>query len=142
MNKYDERLYQEWLTYGKIIIGVDFDDTISPWKFKASEDLQEIDKLIQTLRTASETGAYITIFTACDTSRYEEIRQYCYKVNLKIDSINQNPINLPYGNSSKIYANIFLDDRAGLNESLDRLYRVMYMIRGKKASNLTIGENG
>jgi hypothetical protein len=64
------------------------------------------------------------------------------KVNLKIDSINQNPINLPYGNSSKIYANIFLDDRAGLNESLDRLYRVMYMIRGKKASNLTIGENG
>lgn len=27
-NKYYDRLYQEWLQYGKIIVAVDFDDTI------------------------------------------------------------------------------------------------------------------
>ncbi len=32
MKKYIKRLLEEWKTYGKIIIGVDLDDTTHPWK--------------------------------------------------------------------------------------------------------------
>lgn len=143
MNKYTKRLYHEWQQHGKIIIGVDFDDTISPWKFKSPEDLEQIDKIIQTLRIAHETGAYITIFTCSNPDRYGEIQEYCDKVRLPIDTINKTPFEIPegWGSHGKIYANIFLDDRAGLNEALDMLNTVMYKIRGEKANNLTLGES-
>lgn len=140
MNKYTERLYQEWKQYGKIIIAVDFDDTISPWKFKDKEDLEKLDRIIQTLRVAYETGAYIVINTSCNSDRYHEIEEYCEKVKLPINAINLNPINLPYGNNGKVYANILLDDRAGLDEALEMLNIAMYKVRGDKAINLTLGE--
>ena len=128
--KYFERLLKEWRTYGKIIIACDFDDTISKWSMES--DYKEV---IDTLKVAKQTGAYIVIFTACNSDRYDEIRSYCTEKGLEIDSINQNPIDLPYGKNGKIYANIFLDDRAGLNESLAILEMAMYTIRGEKASS-------
>ena len=108
-----DRLVTEWEQHGKIIIACDYDDTISPWK------------------TAKFTGAYLVIFTACDTQRYDEIKSYCKSKDLEIDSINQTPIDLPYGKNGKVYANIFIDDRAGLNESLNILESATYIIRGK-----------
>lgn len=142
MNKYKERLYQEWKQHGKIIIAVDYDDTLFPWKYKSQEDLQQLDKLIQNLRLAHETGAYITIFTCSAPDRHEEIQAYCESIKLPIDAINTNPIDLPYGKHGKVYANIFLDDRAGLIEAQQMLEDVMYMIRGERAKNLTLGEHG
>src|SRR5688572_4690263 len=96
-NKYISRLYEEWKKYGKIIIAVDFDDTVYPWGFKTEEDQQEFKKVVDILNIARDTGAYITIWSACDKNRFEEIRNYCKSKNLKIDSINENPIDLPYG---------------------------------------------
>lgn len=139
-NKYKTRLYQEWKQHGKIIIAVDYDDTLFPWKYKSPEDLANLDKTIQLLRTAKETGAYIVIFTCSDPDRHEEIQAYCEKIRLPIDAINSNPIDLPYGKHGKVYANIFLDDRAGLTESLEQLEEVMYMIRGDNAATLIAGE--
>jgi len=141
MNKYQNRLYQEWLQHGKIIIAVDYDDTISPWGFKEQEDLEQLDHTIQILRVAKETGAFITIFTACNEDRYDEIKEYCKTRGLIIDTINKTPLDLPYGKTGKVYANIFLDDRAGLIESLNTLETVMYKIRGKRAGYLTSGEH-
>ncbi len=142
-DKYLQRLYQEWTQYGKVIIGVDFDDTISPWKFKDPMSLEKIDKTIQILRVAHETGAYIVIFTACSADRYEEIQAYCEKVKLPIDTINKTPFDIPegYGRGGKIYANVFLDDRAGLDQALDMLETAMYMVRGNKAKGLINGES-
>lgn len=142
MNKYTKRLYQEWKQHGKIIIAVDYDDTLRPWSFKTEEDLIEIDKLIQLLKIAHETGAYIVIFTCSAPDRHEEIQKYCESIKLPIDAININPIDLPYGKHGKIYANIFLDDRGGLSESIERLESVMYMIRGENANKLILGEHG
>jgi hypothetical protein len=128
---YVERLESEWETHGKIIIGVDYDDTISPWKMNGFD----FERVIKTLKIAKETGAYIVIFTACSSDRDNEILAYCASKGLEIDRINENPIDLQYGNTKKIYANIFIDDRAGILESLDILELAMYRIRGKKASN-------
>ena len=127
---YLNRLMEEWRQHGKIIIACDFDDTISPWRFHDFD----YDKVIGILKEAKNTGAYISIFTACDPARYQEITDYCRNKGLEIDSINETPIDLPYGKNKKIYANIFIDDRAGLNESLRILEFAMYRTRGERAN--------
>jgi len=127
---YVDRLESEWDLHGKIIIGVDYDDTISPWKM----DNFDFDRVIKILKVAKETGAYIVIFTACSSDRDNEILAYCTSKGLEIDRINENPIDLQYGNTKKIYANIFIDDRGGILESLDILELAMYRVRGKRAS--------
>lgn len=139
MDRYTERLIEEWQQHGKIIIAVDFDDTISPWKFNSDDDNSRYSKIIDTLRIAKETGAYIVVFTACNTDRHQNIKEYCSSKRLEIDAINETPIkSIPYGrNGSKIYANIFLDDRAGLNEALEILNNAMYTIRGNNFKQIT-----
>jgi hypothetical protein len=125
---YLERLEEEWRQHGKIIIACDYDDTISPWKMKNWDP----SRTIEVLKLAKQTGAYIVIFTACNPQRYEEIKSHCNSIGLQIDSINETPIDLPYGKDKKIYANIFIDDRAGLNEALNILEFAMYRIRGSR----------
>lgn len=115
------RLYEELKTYsGKIIVAVDYDDTISPWRVVTKEFCQEV---IDIVIRAQKLGAYITIFTNCNSDRYDEIKSYCQSKRIHIDSINTNPIQLPYGTepNSKIFYNILLDDRAGLIESINIL---------------------
>lgn len=129
LNKYINRLLEEWKRYGKIIIAVDYDDTLFPWGFKSEEDNKQIDEIFDLLKACKQTGAYITIWSACDKDRFIEIEEYCKSKGLEIDSINQNPIELPYGKDRKIYANIFLDDRAGLQESMTVLNTVLYHYR-------------
>lgn len=134
-NKYHKRLYEEWIQHGKIIIAVDYDDTISPWKFKDDDDLIQLDKTINLLKVCKETGAYIVIFTACNTDRYEEIKSYCAGKGLEIDGINQIPIEVPYGKNGKIYANAFLDDRAGLLETIEMLDACVYRMRAFQSAS-------
>lgn len=136
--KYVERLFNEWKKHGKIIIAVDYDDSLSPWKLTENkEDLLPVWELI---KQAKFTGAYIVIFTACDTSRYPEIQKYCDEMGVSLDTINENPIDLPYGKYKKIYANIFLDDRAGLNEAMSILEEAMYRYRGYLKSKESLDE--
>lgn len=126
MQQYINRLIQEWNQHGKIIIAVDWDDTLYPWKF-INNDFDRVWKL---LLECQITGAYIVIFTACNPDRYLEILNVCNNRELEIASINKTPIELPYGNNgSKIYANIFLDDRAGLEQSLEILEKALYLRR-------------
>lgn len=138
MNKYINRLFEEWKMHGRIIIAVDFDDTISPWKFSEKEILNSnIDSI---LRKAKSIGAYIVCFTACDEDRHKEIKSRFKSLNIDLDTINQNPIKLPYGNQNKIYANIFLDDRAGLEQSIEILESAMYKYIGYIKENEKIDD--
>ncbi len=118
LEKYIDRLTKEWLEHKKIIIGVDFDDTICPWSLNTT---QECNYVIEKLKTYQEQGAYITIFTASSVDRYEDISNFCEQNGLMISSINKNHIDLPYGKNGKIYANIFVDDRAGLHQAIEIL---------------------
>ncbi len=128
-NRYVIRLLEEWRMHGKIIIAVDFDDTIKHWRFNSQA---ECDKTIGILKLAKEVGAYIVVFTACSEDRYSEIENHCKENGLNIDGINETPIPLPYGNKNKIYANIFIDDRAGMEEALATLEFAAYSIRSER----------
>ncbi len=138
MDKYTERLIKEWKEHGKIIIACDYDSTISYWA--TIENTEDINRTINLLQLAHETGAYIVIFTACKQERFEDIQKHCEEKRIPISGINVNPVQTMYGNGQKVYANIFLDDRAGLNEALNMLEKAMYVVRGEKAKDLTIGE--
>lgn len=127
---YLNRLVKEWKEHGKIVISVDYDSTIFP--YHTIDNAEHINKVISVLKIAKETGAYIAIFTCSNPDRHDEIMDYCKTKGLIIDSINVNPIDLPYGHHGKIYANIYIDDRAGLVESLNILEFAMYKIRGSK----------
>jgi hypothetical protein len=139
-NKYSQRLFEEWKIHGKIIISTDFDDTIFAYRENFNEE--DIQRTIKLLQLAHYTGAYIVVFTACNTDRFSEIQEYCEKVKIPIDAINNNPIALPYGNNGKIYYNINLCDRSGLNEALDILESALYQYRGFKESNKQLDEIG
>ncbi len=138
MTKYIDRLVKEWKQYGKIIIAVDYDSTISYWP--TIENQVDIQRTISLLQVAYNTGAHIVVFTACAQDRFIHIQQHCEELNIPISGINIQPVPLPYGNDNKIYANIFLDDRAGLIEALNILEKAMYIVRGEQASKLTSGE--
>jgi hypothetical protein len=133
---YVDRLFKEWMTYGKPIIGVDFDSTSSPYHTLNNDS--DIDRTIKLLKECKITGCFIVIHTACREDRYDEIRNYFKSIGLEIDTINQTPIDLPYGKTgSKPYCNHFLDDRSSLPTSLDILEQVLYMVRGERVSKLS-----
>lgn len=129
-NKYVQRLAAEWCMHKSIIIAVDFDDTISPWKF--SKD--ELQGTIECIKQAQHAGAYIIINTACHPDRFPEIRSYCNSIGINVDLINETPDHIPYGKHGKVYANIFLDDRAGLEEAKQILVAAMSIYRGSMAT--------
>lgn len=141
MNKYQERLLKEWKQHGKIIIATDFDSTISPWE--TLDNKEDMEEVIKTLKLCKEVGCYLVVFTACNSDRFTEISNYCKNIGLNIDSINRNPIDLPYGNNTKIYANVFIDDRSlSLMESVDMLTEVAYRMRAYNYSKLKLDEIG
>ena len=128
-DRYAERLISEWLEHGRIVLAVDFDDTIYPWKFKEKEDKEQLKETIKVIRLAQEIGCFISIWSACSPDRFDEIRDYCTEIGIKVSSINENPVKLPYGNHKKMYYNHLLDDRAGLKHALDILEYVCYRVK-------------
>jgi hypothetical protein len=124
-----DRLVDEWRKHGKIIIGCDFDDTISPWKME-----RDFDAVIDLIKEAQKVGAYVVIFTASPVERYGYIKEYCLdQKNLEITTINETPLDLEFGRHGKIYANIFIDDRAGLIESLKILETATEIIANERS---------
>lgn len=132
-NIYVKRLYGEWVQHGKIIVGVDYDNTISPYTspYHPLDNTSDIDRVVKILKESQSVGVYIMIHTSCAPDRHAEIIEYCMGKGIQVDSINETPVSsVPFGKlGSKPFANIYLDDRAGLTESLDILEMALYMRR-------------
>jgi hypothetical protein len=132
-----DRLYAEYLKHKRLIIAFDFDDTLYDFKNQKFGH-SFVGKL---MRDCKEKNFYVVIFTASDKSRYDFIRTYIKSTfNVDVDSINENPIPLPYGNNGKIYYNLLLDDRAGLWDSTVTLVRLLKKVDDleKKTANANI----
>jgi hypothetical protein len=135
IDKCAERLYKEYSKHNKLIVAVDFDDTVY--------DFQSLDtnhkKTLGILKECSELGFYIVIFTAARPDRYEFMKMFLEFYGVKVTGVNQNPIELPYGNNGKIYYNILLDDRAGLYSAYLTLQMTLHMInQNKKDEQISI----
>lgn len=119
------RLYNEWTRHPKLLIACDFDDTV----FDFHKNGNDHSMVINLLKKCNELGFYVTLFTASKPHRYDFMTNHMKELGVKIDAINENVIELPYGNNGKIYYNILLDDRAGLGQAYTVLSSVIEMIK-------------
>lgn len=110
------RLLIEYEKHGQLIVAFDFDDTVfntherPGWKY---------NQVIELLRKV-QPYAYIICWSASAPERYESMWQYFKENNIPCQAINLDaPWVEPRGR--KIYANIYLDDRAGLKSAYQLL---------------------
>ena len=125
------RLYNEWKKHPRLIVACDFDDTV----YDTHENGFTFDRVISLLKRCKELDFYVVVFTASKVERYPMIEEHFNKLGIKIDGINKNVIELPFGNNGKIYANIFLDDRAGLAQAYTTLLTLTELIKVEKEGN-------
>lgn len=111
------RLLYEWKTYGKLVIAVDFDDTLFDFHKKG----RTYNDVINLLKACREIGCYIVVFTANDDIEHHAfIKSYLRDAGLEIDTINEN-IECVGFTTKKVYYNILLDDRSGLSSAYNNL---------------------
>lgn len=123
MNIYTNRLINEWKTHDKIIIALDFDDTSRTFTLDTPTTFKRV---LDDIRTAQAIGAWVICNTASKPERYGEIMEFYENEGITIDAINSMPNeSFTYGYEGKVFANIYLDDRAGLNEALEILEKAI-----------------
>lgn len=113
------RLLDEYHKYGeKFIIAFDFDDTIydthfNGWRYNNVESLLK----------KWQKHAYLICWTASKEDRYPLIKRHLSDCGIRADAINENA---PWieDRGRKIYANAYLDDRAGLEIILRALNEI------------------
>lgn len=108
-----KRLFKEYGSHPRLIVAVDFDDTV----FDYHEVGSTHEKVLETVKLCKKANFYVVVFTASPPERFPFIKEFFESKGIVVDSINENPIPLPFGNHKKIFYNILLDDRAGLGES-------------------------
>lgn len=121
-----ERLWSEYVKHRKLIVAIDFDDTI----FDFHSNGTTYPLVLQLLRDCDALGFYLVLFTARMAENVPFALEHMKDLGLTIASVNANPFPLPYGNNGKPYYNILLDDRAGLGCAYGTLRAVVDRITG------------
>lgn len=118
-----KRWKNELEKYGKLIIAFDFDYTVHNYR---EEDNFAYDVVMQLLRDW-RPYAHFVVFTASPEERYPYIKNYLEENNIPYDKINEDILERNY--TRKIYYNVFLDDRAGLGETVEILTEILEEIK-------------
>jgi trehalose-6-phosphatase len=115
------RLLEEYRTHNSLVIAFDFDDTV--YDFHKKERLY--NDLIQLLKDLKKAKCFLICWTGQEDLEFVE--KYLNANKIPFDLINENP---PFHikTSRKIYANAYLDDRAGLKQVYDELNYVIKYI--------------
>ena len=79
--------------------------------------------MVKDLIRKYEKYAYFIVFTSSTPDRYDEIKSILDKEKLPYNSINEDAPFIPF-TGRKVYYNILLDDRAGLNQTYNELLRL------------------
>ena len=126
-SKIVERLHKEYNKHPKLIVACDFDDTAYDFHNQGAQHT----RVLEALRKCNELGFYVVLWTASAPERFNFMKEYMKEKQVHISAINENPIELPFGNHKKMYYNILLDDRAGLGQALDALEILINDIKSK-----------
>lgn len=122
------RLVKEWLSHERLIIACDLDDTIIPYNPELTESCNDTVELIKECQTE---GILFIINTAREEYKLEDSKTQVENLGITVHSINKMPLHweLPYGVSGKVYANIFLDDRGGLECTKHQLRKAYNIVK-------------
>lgn len=132
-----ERLVKEWTKHGKLIIACDFDDTLRPYSLTDEANVSRMHDTLKLLKRCQKVGAHVIIFTSRREECIGEIRDWCAAMRLPIYGINTNVDGIPFGNNQKPYANIYLDDRAGVEEATATLLSAVQDMEANGGANKT-----
>ncbi len=118
------RLWAEYQKYGSLIIAVDYDDTL--FDFHGTGESYEMVK--QLVRDLHNIGCKIIIWSG--TEDIDKMDRFLRQESVPYHAINENIIiNGKWASgkdSRKIYANAYLDDRAGLFDVYKDLKKVLH----------------
>ena len=117
-------LIKTFKEHGKIIVGVDFDDTL--FDYRGVPYIQERAENIRFLLTELRSLITLCLWTIGDASsiRYKTELMKCWGLNP--DYVNESPLEMP---TNKPYFNLLLDDKAGLNEAIKTLEKFYDYVR-------------
>jgi len=122
---YDKILEDAYNEHGDIIVAFDFDNTVYDFHKKGVN----YTPIIKLLQECKKLGFKLICFTANQGERVTFIKLYIQEV-LGLSDVRINHNIVPgHNNSLKPYANIYLDDKAGLNESYYRLNKLVIKIK-------------
>lgn len=116
------RLVDEYNKYGTLVVAFDFDDTVYDFH-KKGRIYSDVINLLQELKTIN---CYLICWTGNEDS--EMVVSYLNHNKIPFDAINENP---PFykSESRKVYANAYLDDRAGLKQVFDELNNLVLTVK-------------
>jgi hydroxymethylpyrimidine pyrophosphatase-like HAD family hydrolase len=118
------RLVDEYNKYGTLVVAFDFDDTVYDFH-KKGRIYSDVIQLLQELKS-------INCYLICWTGQEDEsfVRSYLNENSIPFDSFNENPP-FHHSTSRKVYANAYLDDRAGLKQVFDELKNLVITVKSK-----------
>lgn len=118
------RLLEDYKKHGKLIVAYDFENTV----FDYDKKVIDFSKIIDLLRECEKLGFYLIVYTCSGPDKYPFIKNFLDKNNIPYDFINKN---IPSINSTsnKLFYNILLDDRAGLESAYLTLYNTIELIK-------------
>lgn len=119
------RLEEEYKKYGKLILAVDYDDTIYDFHKKG----RKYTNIINLLRRWQKY-ADIIIWTGNGMEEYDKIHANMNNLGIKIYGINCDSAVKVDGR--KIYANAYIDDRGGLKQMYKILLKLIKRIEKNK----------
>jgi hypothetical protein len=122
-----QKLVNTYETHGRIIVGLDFDDTIFP--LTDDEDIKQRANRIKSLLLELRADIVLCLWTV-DSGRPLKYKLALLEtMGLTPNYINESPVK--HGDTVKPYFNLLLDDKAGLDEALDRLINFNEYIKSK-----------
>lgn len=119
--KIEDRLLKEYVEHdGRLVIGVDFDNTI----FDTHAIGGDFSCVIEVVRECILRGMVVCLYTSSEEPKDidRKVSIFTEMFGVKPDYVNYSPLS---PKASKPFFNILLDDRAGLEESWRVLYHIL-----------------
>lgn len=123
------RLVKEWKEHGRLIVAYDFDGTVHDFH----KEGHKYDMVVSLLRELKKMGCYLIVFSCSELERHDFIKNFLDRWDIPYDAVNENMPGLPF-KGGKLYYNILLDDRAGLESAYYALYDAMQIIKKEKGN--------
>jgi len=113
-----QKLINTYSEHGYIIVGCDFDDTV--YAFTNSKFIEDRCEKVKSLLLSIRDKIKICLYTVADSDTLQYKSHIMRLYGLAPDYINDSPVG-PWKGSKKLFFNILLDDKAGLNETIEIL---------------------
>ena len=116
------RLLKEYDQYKSLVVAFDFDDTVFDFH-KKGRLYNDVITLLQNLK---KINCHLICWTGQEDVEF--VKDYLQQNNIPFDGINENP-SFHKSSSRKVYANAYLDDRAGLKQVFEELNHLIKNVK-------------